>query len=108
MTSTYATLKETATELAERTADSYSYDGFGAPAWRALILWLLKEGYNERQVEAIVRSKHTRWARDIVSSYRGSSKDFARYWSKGYPTGSEMAAKEVDELVSGTFFEGDL
>lgn len=96
--------REAAKHMSEETADSFSFDRYGEAAWRATILWLLQQGYTYSGVEAIMRSKHTRWAADNANRYsRITSGDFKRYWLKYYPTGSDAALSEVRELTVGTF-----
>jgi len=55
-------------EMAERLSDAYSterYRGGWAPAIRAL----RAAGLDDRQVEAVIRSKWARWAADEHGSY---------------------------------------
>jgi hypothetical protein len=61
---------------------------------------LRKRGYDDRQVEAIIRSKWTRWAADGSDKRYGynNSADLARFLDK-----QSNLAKEVAELVQGTF-----
>lgn len=49
--------------LATKTADAYSADSYSN--WTACARLLARLGYNEHQAEAILRSKWTRWARDM-------------------------------------------
>lgn len=53
-----------AQNLAQSTADAYSFSRFGLTEWTKAITGLFEMGYDERQVEAIMRSKWTRWAGD--------------------------------------------
>lgn len=55
-----------ARKVALATQDAYSYDRYGANAWLATAKWLAKQGLTERQIEAMLRSKHTRWAMDAA------------------------------------------
>ncbi len=98
--------KVAAQALAERTSDAYSYDNYGYQGWLAATVMLLRRGYSERETEAILRSKWTRWAGD-KASYRKS-------WRYGRTNGADLArfldsmnvaarAQEVAELVAGTF-----
>lgn len=54
-----------ATRLAERTADSFSFDRY--VSWFAVCAFLIRSGYTEREAEAILRSKHMRWAADAAT-----------------------------------------
>lgn len=53
--------------IADRTKDAYSYSAFGREEWLATAQALLNRGYTAEQVEAILRSKITRWARDAYA-----------------------------------------
>lgn len=50
--------------LASRTDDAYSFSTYGEREWIRAIRLLADRGYNERAIEAILRSKYTRWAAD--------------------------------------------
>lgn len=54
-----------ARQLATRTEDAYSADRYAN--WTAVADKLLRAGYDEKQAEAIMRSKWTRWAADADS-----------------------------------------
>jgi hypothetical protein len=84
--------------LAERTLDAYSADRYRS--WRACAAILLRRGMTEREAEAVLRSKHMRWAADeaSISSRRVSSAALERYLAK-YP----ISKKELASLVAGTF-----
>jgi hypothetical protein len=86
-------------EFAEQLSDAYSTANYKG-GWSSSIRMLRKRGYDDRQIEAIIRSKWTRWSAD------GSSKGY------GYTNSADLAkfldnqknlAKEVAELVQGTF-----
>lgn len=49
--------------LALRLENAYSTDRY-RNGWSGCVRMLLKRGYNEAQIEAIIRSKWTRWAAD--------------------------------------------
>lgn len=53
---------KTPEELAAMTADAYSVNRYNS--WLALVKMLQKRNYTDREVEAILRSKWTRWAAD--------------------------------------------
>lgn len=88
--------------LAAATADAYSFDRYRD--WRACVALLLRRGYTERQAEAILRSKHMRWAADQSPNRYGrvTSADLARYLDKQKGNWT----KEVADLVAGTFGGG--
>lgn len=96
---------ETVEQMAERLSDAYSTDRY-RDGWRATVRMLRGRGYSDREVEAIIRSKWTRWAGDH------SNKAYGRI------TASDLAAliditiqqrgqrwwdREVRTLVAGTF-----
>lgn len=86
----------TVEQLADKCADAYStsrYRGNWAPCIRAL----RREGFNDREIEAILRSKWTRWAADQGGQRYGQArvKDLLEF----------VAAhrNEVPQLVAETF-----
>lgn len=99
-------LRARARAVADACADAFSWDNYGERGWRSAALVLLTRGYSEREAEAILRSKWTRWAADAASERKG--------WRYGRTTGADLArfldaqpvdrlAIEVAELVAGTF-----
>lgn len=94
-------ITEKAKVLAEKTSGAYSFDRF--KNWEAVIQMLLNKGYSDLEVEAIVRSKWTRWACDHDTGRGGrygyhTSKALERFL-EGTPQ------SEVDQLVYETFGE---
>jgi hypothetical protein len=87
--------------LLDRTRDAYSFDTYGESGWRGAIAMLVRRGYDDRQIEAILRSKWTRWAGDMSNKPHGRNNgaDLARFLD----TAKGTTAKDVDELVIGTF-----
>lgn len=69
----------TVEDLADKTSDAYSATRYNS--WKACIKALRKEGYDDMQIEAILRSKITRWAADrSKNSYgKASSVDLLSY-----------------------------
>jgi hypothetical protein len=59
-----------AREIAKKTEDAYSFDRYSS--WWMCAKVLLDRGYNEEEVEAILRSKWMRWAGD--ASHRSYGK----------------------------------
>ena len=85
--------------LADRISDAYSFDRYGVTGWRACVRMLSRRGFNDREIEAIMRSKWTRWAADSAKNYRQpNSADLARFID-----GLDNLAAQVAELVNGTF-----
>lgn len=96
---------ESHAQMAERLSDAFSTDRY-RDGWTATVRMLRARGYSDKQAEAIIRSKWTRWAGDH------SGKPYGRV------TASDLAAliditvrnkgerwwnSEVSDLVAGTF-----
>ena len=62
---------ELAHDLALKTEDAYSYEAYKPGAWERAIRVLLNRGWTPLQVETIMRSKWTRWARDTFETRWG-------------------------------------
>jgi hypothetical protein len=62
--------KSLADELANRCEDAYSVDRY--KSWSKVAEALLDYGLTERQVEAVMRSKWTRWAADAHGGAYGT------------------------------------
>ena len=86
-------------EFNEQLQDAYSTDNYNG-TWIPCIKMLRKRGYDDLQVEAIIRSKWTRWAADGSNKRYGrvNSADLARFLD-----GQKNLAVEVADLVKGTF-----
>jgi len=86
-------------EFNEQLQDAYSTSNYNGN-WSPCIKMLRKRGYDDRQVEAIIRSKWTRWAADESGKRYGhnTSVDLAKFLD----TMSDPS-EEVAELVKGTF-----
>lgn len=61
------TKTQRADRLAAMTGDAYSFEAFGAGEWTRAIRFLIDMSYRDRDIEKIMRSKWTRWARDSYS-----------------------------------------
>ena len=74
-----------ALEIARKSRDAYSYDGYGVIGWDACAILLARRGFNAEQIEEILRSKWTRWAGDGSNNRYGrySGKDLARFLDSG-------------------------
>lgn len=66
-------IQHKAKEIADKSSDAYSSGRY--VSWYGCALSLLKRGYSDKEVEAILRSKWMRWAGD------SSDKPFGRYTS---------------------------
>jgi hypothetical protein len=86
-------------EFAEELADAYSTDRY-RNGWSASIKMMRRRGYTDAEINAVIRSKHTRWAGDSVSKNDNvTSTDLARYLNKN------MNPKELAQLVAETPYE---
>lgn len=94
------TTRETVDRLARQTEDAYSYGRY--PSWKAVIAMLLRRGYSEREVEAILRSKWTRWAADQSDRPYGRVPAQALIDFIDDPR-NRCTREAVAELVRGTF-----
>lgn len=87
-------------ELAERCADAYSTDRY-RNGWAGCVRMLRQRGYADPAIEAIIRSKWTRWAGDMAGKDSGcTSTDLARFLDTMTPA---KRAQGVVELVFETF-----
>lgn len=104
MTTATKTITERATEIAERCSDAYSSDRYAS--WTAVAKKLLGEGYNDLEVEAIMRSKWTRWAADMSDRPYGkvpASAIVVYIVNDKTRRGDAAVRAEVAELVAQTF-----
>jgi hypothetical protein len=87
--------------FAEELSDAYSTDNYGGN-WGPCIKMMRSRGFDDRAIEAIIRSKHTRWAADSDDRPHGraNSASLAKYLSK---QGMTPDSPEVKALVSETF-----
>ena len=93
--------KYTVTEFAEKLSDAYSTDNYGG-GWSACIRKLRAAKYDDAMIEAIIRSKFTRWAADHGGKRygRASSNDLMKWLTdNGYTPNSD----EIKSLVRETF-----
>lgn len=87
---TPATKNLTDEELAIKCADAYSTDRYSSD-WRPCVKMLRRHGLTDAQVEAVIRSKWTRWAGDAANkSDRVNSADLERYIEKNGWWGAEV------------------
>ena len=90
-----------AVAIAEKCADAYSADRYAS--WLAVAKMLAKRGLNAGEIEAVMRSKWTRWAGDSSAHGYGrvTAKDLAHYVDNiGF-----LTQAEIDQLVRETFDE---
>ena len=84
-----------ADDIADCCRDACSFDAFGPLEWRAAARMMARKGYTEREIDAILRSRWTRWLRDAAGRYNGTAKDLAAYIDRRTPT-------ELARVVRGT------
>jgi hypothetical protein len=99
------TLEQRAAALAERTGDAYSYDRYDN--WTEVAKALLEAGYSEREAEAIMRSKWTRWAADFAEGKgqrygRVTADSVLAYMKHVHKNNARHLQAEVRGLVKGT------
>lgn len=87
--------------LADKTSDAYSADRY-SNNWIGCIEMLSDRGYNEREIEAILRSKWMRWAADVSGNEYGfcDRTDLALFLDDKR---NGFDQREVDQLVKETF-----
>jgi hypothetical protein len=61
---TQLTFPTVATQIAQDTSDAYSADRYGSVEWTRAADELLRRGMTPAQVNAVLRSKHMRYAAD--------------------------------------------
>lgn len=93
--------RKEADQVAERTSDAYSFDRY--TSWKACAIVLMDLGYDVNEAEAILRSKHTRWAADSSNKPygRANSSDLKRYLENPQNV-KHVRGTELAQLVEGT------
>lgn len=81
-------------EISQKTSDAYSFDRYGKKLWDEIIQWLLEGGYNEKEIEVILRSKYMRWGMDQMGD-KGSLEEFDDYFSDHEDGIQEMIYDEL-------------
>lgn len=56
-------------DLAIKTRDAFAFDRYGRDQWIAAVQVLVDAGYDDAEVEWILRSKHMRWAADAGEDF---------------------------------------
>jgi hypothetical protein len=94
---------EVARPLANKCANAYSTDNYGG-SWLATVRALLERGYSEAEVEALLRSKHTRWAADSCErhAYGRHNSTCVLHYIDALPD-LNPGSQEMSELVRETF-----
>jgi len=88
--------------LADRTVDAYSAPRFAPGEWLTAAGMLLGRGFDERQAEAILKSKWTRWAGDEANHGHGevTADDLRRFLTR---MPEPKLTREVEALTKETF-----
>ena len=90
---------KTALFIAAKCSDAYSFDRYRS--WPALAKMLARRGFNANEIEAILRSKLTRWAADWSRVQRyghATAADLERFLNSDH-----NLQQTVRELVAETF-----
>lgn len=88
--------------VASKTEDAYSFGRF--TSWNGCAQVLRALGYDAREAEAVMRSKHMRWAGDCSSHPdRPNSKDLRSYLDGGHGKTVLPGSAELAQLVRETF-----
>lgn len=80
--------------VAKRTEDAYSFDTYGAKEWYRVAVELMTRGFDDLEVEAVLRSKWMRSAADRVSGGSPWSNHAIDYIWSG-PNGKKLTDKWV-------------
>lgn len=95
--------------IAEATSTAYMFDDYGT-SWKRCIRILLGYGLSPKQVEAVLLSKHMRWADDSEGRGNGNktnSAAFDRYLQSWMMAkGGQAWQEEVQQLTTETFGGG--
>lgn len=91
-----------AAALAAKCSDAYSYDRYTDTGWWSCVRFLQRKGYDDREIEAVLRSKYMRWASDDTGKAYGNanSKDLERFIER---CASLFTPKAIADLVADTF-----
>ena len=89
-----------ATRFAKELKDAYSTSRYRC-GWRGCIVALRSREYDDRQIEAIIRSKWTRWAADDKGRPgQATAADLLKWMDD---TRNKVTPEEVQELIGETF-----
>lgn len=91
-------VREQATRIAEAAETAWMADAYGPAAFRRVAEFLLGKGHSPEECEAILRSKHMRWADDSQGRGIGraaNSAAFVRYYesARNLPLGTDWASE---------------
>jgi len=87
--------------VAAATQDAYSFEAYGEQGWRGCALLLRTRGLDKFEIEAVLRSKHMRWAADDAGKTKGcTSADLERHLANPR---TEFTHTAIAALVQQTF-----
>ena len=91
---------KSSTQLARELSDAYSTPNYRG-GWLGCVRMLRRRGYNDEQIECIIRSKWTRWATDMASRPYGrhTSSDLARFLDSMNPRLRDGGLREMIDDV---------
>ena len=89
------------TQLEEATEMAYSFDRYSRGGWRQCLRLLRTIGLNDKEIQAVMRSKHLRWAGDMDDQrpYGRHNSTTLKNYLQRYP----LNERELEKLVAGTF-----
>jgi hypothetical protein len=73
-----AAATESVAAFAERLSNAYSTERY-VGGWSGCIAMMRERGYTDLQVEAVIRSKWTRWAADAAGTDAATPADLAKF-----------------------------
>jgi len=88
-------------QLEEATEMAYSFDRYSRGGWRQCLRLLRSMSLNDKEIQAVMRSKHMRWAGDMDSERRYGHHNSMTL--KNYLQRRPISPAELKELVTGTF-----
>jgi hypothetical protein len=97
---TTLTFPTVATQIAQDTQDAYSADRYGVIEWTHAADLCLRRGMTPAQVNAVLRSKHMRYAADVsIDPENPTADDLGRFMAN-YPL--HFTTPALNALVEGT------
>jgi len=89
--------------LFDKTAAAYSFDAYGESGWRGAIRMLIRHGLSDREIEAVLESKWTRWAGDAASDRKRYGKYNGRDLERFMDSAKGCGWADVKELTAEHF-----
>lgn len=95
---TLTNAKQHGATVAEQVSDAYMTGDYGSE-WTKVGGWLAAKSFNDKEIEAILRSKYMRWASDHNGG-KCTLAGFKKFWAA---TPALTTPEAVADLVAGTF-----